>query len=53
MNQELFLIFESMQANLYELLTKQFGRPGGGPGFEEDMIKQILYQILLGLDFLH
>lgn len=46
-NEELFFVFEYMDGNLYELM-KNRDRP-----FQETSIRNIMYQIMQGLAFMH
>jgi serine/threonine protein kinase len=50
---ELYLIFEHMQASVYELLKSSKGASMVQSGLSERVIKSIIYQCLLGLHFIH
>ncbi|XP_057549820.1 serine/threonine-protein kinase MHK-like [Amaranthus tricolor] len=46
-NHELFIIFEYMEYNLYQIITKR------KRGFSEEKIRSFMIQLLQGLDYMH
>jgi serine/threonine protein kinase len=53
LSNELFLIFEHMQASIYELLKNNKRASQIQSGLSERVIKSIMYQCLLGLNYIH
>jgi serine/threonine protein kinase len=47
---ELYLVFEPMEGNLYQLIQS---RKGGGEPFTSGLVASMLFQIISGLDHIH
>jgi protein kinase len=52
-NTELFMIFEFMDGNVYQLAKQRADQSGGSQGFNEKEIRSIICQTLLGLQAVH
>lgn len=49
----LYLIFELMEQNLYEMLNNSLHKNKMNQGIEENKIKSMIYQVLQGLTYMH
>ena len=47
-NNDLYLVFEYMQGNVYEMIKDNKAR-----GLSEDQVKSVLFQTLQGLEYMH
>ncbi|KAK2720008.1 hypothetical protein QYM36_004048, partial [Artemia franciscana] len=50
-NDTLYLIFEHMECNLYELMRSHYDK--GDKGFPESTVRIVAYQVLDGLNYMH